>query len=195
MVSAGLGENIASVDVFSGRAQGVFEFGCKEGTVPHGDEDVVVAAHEAYGAQQGGHGDEFGAVAPRGGSNSQVDRAGSVAGGAFLRAGDDRAGAVERAAQGDGFADEQAQADGVLGEELGEAAGVGLGEREGRQVFAVSSDGLLESCAPRGARLTDKGGRVRRRGRGFGSLGLGGGTARKDTRNHDSTLRQHRLIV
>ena len=64
MVSAGLGENIASVDVFSGRAQGVFKFGCKEGTVPHGDEDVVVAAHEAYGAQQGGHGDEFGAVAP-----------------------------------------------------------------------------------------------------------------------------------
>ena len=74
--------------------------------MPHGDEDVVVAAHEAYGAQQGGHGDEFGAVAPRGGSNGQVDRAGSVAGGAFLRAGDDRAGAVERAAQGDGVAGE-----------------------------------------------------------------------------------------
>ena len=50
MVSAGLGENIASVDVFSGRAQGIFELGCQEGTMPHGDEDVVFAAHEAYGA-------------------------------------------------------------------------------------------------------------------------------------------------
>lgn len=62
-----------------------------------------------------------------------------MASGAFLRAGDDRAGAVERAAQGDGFTDEQAQADGVLGEELGEAAGVGLGERERRQFFVSAA--------------------------------------------------------
>ena len=127
--------------------------------MPHGDEDVVVAAHEAYGAQQGGHGDEFGAVAPRGGSDAQVDGPGAVGGGALFGAGDDRAGAVEGAAQGDGFADEQAQAHGVLGVELREASRVRVGQRQRRQGLALGGDGLLESCAPRGARLTDKGDR------------------------------------
>ena len=49
-MSAGLGEDVAAVDVLPGGAQGLGEFGGQEGSPSQGDEDVVVASHEAHGA-------------------------------------------------------------------------------------------------------------------------------------------------
>ena len=97
VVSGGLGENVAPVDVDAGAAQGVFELGRQQRAVSDGDEHVVVAPHEAHGAQEGGGGDDLGPVSPRRGSNGQVDGPGAVRGGALLGAGDDRAGPAERA--------------------------------------------------------------------------------------------------
>ena len=51
-----------------------------------------------------------------------------MCGGTLFGAVDDRSGAVEGAAQRDGFADEEAQAYGVLGEKLREAARVCFGQ-------------------------------------------------------------------
>ena len=67
-------------------------------------------------------------MAPRGGSDAQVNGACAVCGGTLFGAVDDRSGAVEGAAQRDGFADEEAQAYGVLGEKLREAARVCFGQ-------------------------------------------------------------------
>ena len=156
----------------------------------HGDEHVVVTAHEADGAQEGGHGDGRMIGAPGCGSYPQVDGTRSVGGRAFLRAGDDCARAFEGASQGDGFADEEAQAHGMFRVQLGESAGVGAGQGQRRQGRSVTRDVAVQARTPRGARLTDKGGRVRRRRRGLGGLRLVCGTAREDTRNHVSTLRQ-----
>ena len=127
MGSTSLGQHGLTVYVDTVLTQSVAELGREDSSSAQGDEDVIIAAHEAHGAQQRGHGDGVGSVAPRGGPNSQVDGACAVGGGALLGARDDGTGALEGAAQGNGFANEETQADGVFRIELGEASGVRAG--------------------------------------------------------------------
>ena len=193
--SAGCGQHGLAVCVDAVGAQCVGQFGGKDRASSQGDEDVVVASHEAHRAQQGGDGDRVHAAAPRGGADAQVDGAGAVRGRTLLGAGDECSRPIEGATEGDGFADEQAQADGVFRVQLGEASGVCAGEGQRRQRRPVGGDVTVEARAPLIARLSHEGGRVRRGRRGRGGLGLRGGTSRKDTRNHVLTLRQHRPLM
>ena len=126
-------------------AQGLGQLGGEKAAASERDEHVVVATHEAHGAQQGGDGDGVGSVAPRGRADSQVDGACAVRGRTLLGARDDGSGALEGATQGDGFADEEAQAYGVFRVELGEAAGVRAGQGQRRQRRGVCSDVLVEA--------------------------------------------------
>ena len=143
--SAGLGEDRVPVQVEAVAAQCLGQFGSEQAAASERDEHVVVATHEAHGAQQGGDGDGVGSVAPRGRADSQVDGACAVRGGTLLGACDDGPGALEGAAQGDGFADEEAQAHRVFRVELGETSGVRAGQGQRRQRRGVCGDVLVET--------------------------------------------------
>ena len=140
-----LREDRVSVHVEAVAAQGLGQFGGEKAAASERDEHVIVATHEAHGAQQGGNGDGVGSVAPRGRTDSQVDGACAVRGRTLLGARDDGSGALEGAAQGDGFADQEAQADGVFRVELGEASGVRAGQGQRRQRRGVRGDVLVEA--------------------------------------------------
>ena len=112
--SAGCGQHGLAICVDAVGAQCVGQFGGEDRASSQGDEDVVVASHEAHRAQQGGDGDRVHAAAPRGGADPQVDGAGAVCGRTLLGAGDECSRPIEGATEGDGFADEQAQSDGVF---------------------------------------------------------------------------------
>ena len=143
--TARLCEDRVPVHVEAVAAQGLGQLGGEQGAASERDEHVVVAAHEAHGAQQGGDGDGVGPVAPRGGADSQVDGACAVGGGALLGARDDGTGALEGTAQGNGFANEEAQADRVFRVELGKASGVRAGQGQRRQRRGVCGDVLVEA--------------------------------------------------
>ena len=143
--AARLGEDRVPVHVEAVAAQGLGQFGGEQAAASERDEHVVVAAHETHGAQQGGDGDGVGSVAPRGRADSQVDGACAVRGGALLGARNDGTGALEGAAQRNGFADQEAQADGVFRVELGEASGVRAGQGQRRQRRGVCGDVLVEA--------------------------------------------------
>ena len=145
MCAARLCEDRVPVHVEAVAAQGLGQLGGEQAAASERNEHVVVAAHEAHGAQQGGDGDGVGSVAPRGGPDSQVDGACAVRGGALLGARDDGTGALEGAPQGNGFANEEAQADGVFRIELGEASGVRAGQGQRRQGRGVCGDVLVEA--------------------------------------------------
>ena len=145
MGSTGLGQHSLTVRIDSVLAQGVAEFGGENGSSAQGDKDVVIAAHEAHRAQQRGHGHRVDSRAPRGGPDPQVDGAGAVGAGALLGSGDDRSRTLESATQRNGFADEEAQADGVFRVELGEASGVRAGQGQRRQRRGVCGDVLVEA--------------------------------------------------
>ena len=133
MGSTGCGQHGLTVHVDAVLTQSVAELGGEDGSSAQGDEDVVIAAHEAHRAQQRGYGNRVDSSAPRGGADPQVDGAGAVGVGALLGSGDDRSCPIEGAAQRDGLADEQTQADGVFRVELGEASGVRAGQGQRRQ--------------------------------------------------------------
>ena len=84
----------------------------------------------------------------------------------LLGAGDECSRPIEGATEGDGFADEQAQSDGMFRVQLGEASGVCVGQGQRRQRCAVGGNVTVEALTPRLARSADEGGRVRRGGRG-----------------------------
>ena len=143
--AARLSEDRVPVHVEAVAAQGLGQLGGEQAAASERDENVVVAAHEAHGAQQSGHGDGVGSVTPRGGPDSQVDGACAVDGRALLGARDDGTGALEGTAQGNGFANEEAQADGVFRVELGKASGVRAGQGQRRRRRGVCGDVLVEA--------------------------------------------------
>ena len=73
MGSAGLGEDRVPVHVKAVATQGLGQLGGEQAAASKRDEHVVVATHEAHGAQKGRDGDGVGSVTPRGRADSQVD--------------------------------------------------------------------------------------------------------------------------
>ena len=143
--SARLREDQVPIHVEAVAAQGLSQLGGEKAAASERNEHVVVATHEAHGAQQGGDGDGVGSVAPGGRADSQVDGACAVRGRTLLGARDDGPGALEGATQRNGFADQEAQADGVFRVELGEASGVRAGQGQRRQRRGVRGDVLVEA--------------------------------------------------